>query len=59
MTMLFATHEMSFAREISDRVCFLDGGRIVEAGTPDVIFEAPREDRTRRFLQRVIEAGRL
>jgi polar amino acid transport system ATP-binding protein len=59
MTMLFATHEMSFAREISDRVCFLDGGRIVEMGTPETIFEAPTEDRTRRFLQRVIEAGRM
>ena len=59
MTMLFATHEMSFAREISDRVCFLDGGRIIEAGTPEMIFEAPTEDRTRRFLQRVIEAGRM
>ena len=56
MTMLFATHEMSFAHEISDRVCFLDGGRIIEAGAPEMIFEAPTEDRTRRFLQRVIEA---
>jgi polar amino acid transport system ATP-binding protein len=59
MTMLFATHEMSFAREISDRVCFLEDGRIVEAGPPATIFEAPAEERTRRFLQRVIEAGRM
>ena len=59
MTMLFATHEMSFAREISDRVCFLDVGRIVEMGTPETMFEAPTEDRTRRFLQRVIDAGRM
>jgi polar amino acid transport system ATP-binding protein len=59
MTMLFATHEMSFAREISDRVCFLEDGRIVESGPPGKIFEAPAEERTRRFLQRVIEAGRM
>jgi polar amino acid transport system ATP-binding protein len=59
MTMLFATHEMSFAREISDRVCFLADGRIVEAGPPEKIFGAPSEERTRRFLQRVIEAGRM
>jgi polar amino acid transport system ATP-binding protein len=59
MTMLFATHEMSFAREISDRVCFLEDGRIVESGRPEKIFGAPAEERTRRFLQRVIEAGRM
>jgi polar amino acid transport system ATP-binding protein len=59
MTMLFATHEMSFAREISDRVCFLEDGRIVEAGPPERIFGAPSEERTRRFLLRVIEAGRM
>jgi polar amino acid transport system ATP-binding protein len=59
MTMLFATHEMSFAREISDRVCFLEGGRIVESGPPERIFGTPSEERTRRFLQRVIEAGRM
>jgi polar amino acid transport system ATP-binding protein len=59
MTMLFATHEMSFAREISDRVCFLDGGRIVESGPPDSIFGHPAEERTRQFLQRVLEAGRM
>jgi polar amino acid transport system ATP-binding protein len=59
MTMLFATHEMSFAREISDRVYFLEGGRIVESGPPERIFGTPSEERTRRFLQRVIEAGRM
>jgi polar amino acid transport system ATP-binding protein len=53
MTMVMATHEMAFAREISDRVCFLDGGRILEEGPPDVIFGAPRQERTRQFLARV------
>ena len=59
MTMLFATHEMAFAREISDRVCFLHQGRILEEGPPSQIFEAPAEPRTLAFLQRVIDAGRL
>jgi polar amino acid transport system ATP-binding protein len=59
MTMLFATHEMAFAREISDRVCFLHQGRILEAGPPSQIFESPSEPRTQAFLQRVIDAGRL
>jgi polar amino acid transport system ATP-binding protein len=59
MTMLFATHEMAFAREISDRVCFLHEGRILEEGPPAAIFGAPREPRTQAFLQRVIAAGRL
>ncbi|HEY7522585.1 MAG TPA: amino acid ABC transporter ATP-binding protein [Candidatus Limnocylindrales bacterium] len=59
MTMLIATHEMGFARDIANRVCFLDGGRILEEGPPARIFSDPREDRTRQFLQRVIEAGRL
>ena len=59
MTMLLATHEMSFAREISDRVCFLDAGRIVESGPPDQVLGDPTEERTRRFLQRVIDAGRM
>jgi polar amino acid transport system ATP-binding protein len=58
MTMLIATHEMSFARETADRVCFLDGGLILEEGPPDQIFTAPRQERTATFLQRVIEAGR-
>jgi polar amino acid transport system ATP-binding protein len=59
MTMLIATHEMGFAREIADRVCFLDRGTIVEAATPEVIFTDPTHPRTRRFLQRIIAAGRL
>ena len=59
MTMLIATHEMGFARDIADRVCFLDGGVILEEGPPEQIFTAPREERTRQFLDRVIEAGRL
>ena len=59
MTMVLATHEMSFAREICDRVCFLDAGRIVEQGVPDAIFDAPTQERTKQFLQRVIEAGRM
>ncbi len=59
MTMLIATHEMAFAREISDRVCFLHQGRILEEGPPTVIFGSPREQRTQEFLQRVIDAGRL
>lgn len=59
MTMLFATHEMTFAREISDRVCFLHKGRILEQGPPEQIFGAPREQRTQEFLERVVDAGRL
>jgi polar amino acid transport system ATP-binding protein len=59
MTMIIATHEMSFAREVADKVCFLDGGVILEEGPPDQIFSAPREQRTREFLARIIEAGRL
>jgi polar amino acid transport system ATP-binding protein len=59
MTMLLATHEMAFAREISDRVCFLHQGRILEEGPPSKIFESPSEPRTQAFLQRVIDAGRL
>jgi len=59
MTMLIATHEMGFARDIADRVVFLDGGVIVEEGVPEEMFRAPREERTRRFLQQIIEAGRL
>jgi len=53
MTMVLATHEMAFAREAADRICFLDGGRIVEEGPPAQIFSAPREARTRAFLERV------
>jgi polar amino acid transport system ATP-binding protein len=59
MTMIIATHEMSFAREVSDRVCFLDAGVILEEGEPERIFSAPEQARTREFLARVIEAGRL
>ncbi|MEX1173592.1 MAG: amino acid ABC transporter ATP-binding protein [Chloroflexota bacterium] len=59
MTMVIATHEMGFARDIAKRVAFLDGGRIIEEGPPDRIFREPTEPRTRQFLQRVIEAGRL
>jgi polar amino acid transport system ATP-binding protein len=59
MTMIIATHEMSFARDMADRVCFLDAGRILEEGPPDKIFTAPREERTQQFLQRIIEAKRL
>jgi len=59
MTMLLATHEMSFAREISDRVCFLDAGRILEQGAPEQLLTAPSNERTKQFLQRVIDAGRM
>ena len=59
MTMLIATHEMSFARDIANRVCFLDAGSILEEGPPQEIFSSPRNPRTQQFLQRIIEAGRL
>jgi polar amino acid transport system ATP-binding protein len=59
MTMLIATHEMSFARDIANRVCFLDAGVILEQGPPEQILTAPQEPRTQQFLQRIIEAGRL
>jgi polar amino acid transport system ATP-binding protein len=59
MTMILATHEMSFARDIANRVCFLDEGTIVEQGPPAEIFTNPREPRTRQFLQRIIDAKRL
>ncbi len=59
MTMLIATHEMSFARDIAHRVCFLDEGVILEEGDPEQIFTAPREPRTQQFLQRIVAAGRL
>jgi polar amino acid transport system ATP-binding protein len=59
MTMVIATHEMGFARDIANRVCFLDAGQILEEGPPAEIFRAPRQERTRQFLQRVIDAGRL
>ncbi|TMK91547.1 MAG: amino acid ABC transporter ATP-binding protein [Actinobacteria bacterium] len=59
MTMIIATHEMSFAREVADRVCFLDAGVILEEGPPDQIFAAPKQERTQEFLSRVIAAGRM
>jgi polar amino acid transport system ATP-binding protein len=59
MTMLIVTHEMGFAREVADRVCFLEEGRIVESGPPEELFRAPEDPRTQRFLQRIIESGRL
>ncbi len=59
MTMVIATHEMGFARDIADRICFLDAGTIIEEGPPSSLLSEPREVRTRQFLQRIIEAGRL
>jgi polar amino acid transport system ATP-binding protein len=59
MTMLIATHEMGFAREVADDVCFLHDGLIVERGEPERIFSAPERPETQRFLRRLLEAGRL
>ena len=59
MTMVIATHEMSFARQVANTVCFLDNGRILEMGPPKQLFEAPREKRTQSFLSRVFEAGKV
>ncbi len=59
MTMIIATHEMGFAGDIADRICFLDAGQILEDGPPSQLFGEPREARTREFLQRVIESGRM
>jgi polar amino acid transport system ATP-binding protein len=59
MTMIIATHEMGFAREVADEVCFLDGGRMLEQGPPERIFGDPQQPRTRQFLRRIMEAGRL
>ena len=59
MTMLLATHEMGFAREVASKVCFLYGGVVHEEGPPERIFGAPKDERTRAFLKRIIEAGRL
>jgi polar amino acid transport system ATP-binding protein len=58
MTMLIATHEMGFAREIADRICFLDAGRILEEGPPASLLSEPRHERTRRFLDRVLDSRR-
>jgi polar amino acid transport system ATP-binding protein len=59
MTMVIATHEMGFARDTAERVCFLDDGRILEQGSPAELFNAPREPRTQQFLERIVRAGRL
>ena len=59
MTMVIVTHEMGFARDVADTVCFLDGGRIYEQGDPKRMFKSPESERTKRFLQRIIEAGRM
>jgi polar amino acid transport system ATP-binding protein len=59
VTILMATHEMGFAKQVSDRVCFLDGGRVCEAGPPEQVLSDPVHERTRRFLARVVAAGRL
>ena len=59
MTMMLATHEMGFAREVSSKVCFLHEGVIHEEGPPSQIFENPQQDRTKAFVQRIIDAGRL
>jgi polar amino acid transport system ATP-binding protein len=59
MTMVIATHEMAFAREVANRVCFLDAGRILESGSPAEIFSTPKEPRTQQFLARIVAAGRL
>lgn len=59
MTMVIATHEMGFARDIATRVCFLDGGVILEQGPPEQLFRQPQEERTKQFLQSLTDAGRL
>jgi polar amino acid transport system ATP-binding protein len=59
MTMVIATHEMHFARDVSNRVCFLDAGRILEEGPPERMFSNPSNERTKRFLDRIIAAGRM
>jgi len=59
MTMVIVTHEMAFARDVADRVCFLDGGRIIEQGAPRQLFSDPQNPRTQKFLERIIESGRL
>ena len=59
MTLVLATHEMGFARDISDLVCVLDGGTIIEQGLPGQVFSAPTSERAQQFLERIIRAGRL
>jgi len=57
--MLLATHEMGFARDVASKICFLYGGKVHEEGPPEQIFGNPQQERTRAFLKRIIEAGRL
>jgi polar amino acid transport system ATP-binding protein len=59
MTMVLATHEMGFARDVADRVCFMHEGRVLESGPPSRLLAEPSEERTRQFLSRIIDAGRL
>ena len=59
LTMVIVTHEMGFARDLADRVCFLDGGRIAEEAPPAQLFGAPEHPRTQQFLQRLLDGGRL
>jgi polar amino acid transport system ATP-binding protein len=59
LTMLLATHEMGFAKEVASQVCFLDAGQILERGSAEQIFEDPQEERTQQFLSRVVKSGRL
>ena len=59
MTMLIATHEMGFAREVADEVCFLHGGDVAESGPPQQVLANPGDPRTQRFLRRIIDSGRL
>jgi polar amino acid transport system ATP-binding protein len=59
LTMVLATHEMAFARQVADEVCFLDGGVVVERGPAEQVLTAPAEPRTQRFLRRITDAGRL
>ena len=59
MTMVIATHEMGFARDTAHRVCFLEEGRIIEQAPPAELFTNPKDERTRRFLRRIVDAGRL
>jgi polar amino acid transport system ATP-binding protein len=59
MTMVIATHEMGFAGDIANRVCFLEDGLIVEDAPPKELFSEPKDERTQRFLRRIIDAGRL
>lgn len=59
MTMIIVSHEMGFAKDVADRICFLDEGKILEEATPEILFSQPKHNRTKQFLQRIIEAGRL